>query len=158
MKRNYIPVRDSILVEVPKKQFQNVTDSGIVIAMIEQDFLYGKVLAVGTGAWRETQERYLEKTEDNKWVYHFIDVEPGDLIVFEKTVFQIYDFENRNVVQNTVVLEEDNENQICLIKSYDVKLKIDSYSDVESNHMHGYMFSGMTPKKVKLQSKKGIDW
>lgn len=156
MNREYEPLNENVLIRAPKHQQNNKTNSGIVIAMVEQDIMYGEVLKVGPGCWRETQEWYMEKDENNKKVFRYVDVVPGDLVVWDKTFFHIYNLKERNRVENSVLLEEDEEYFYYLVRANDILLTMDSYDEVKN--IHGYLFSACSPKSVKLNSQKGKNW
>lgn len=139
--REIIPLNDSVLVRMENKPDEVITKTGIYIAGIEQDYYIAEVIAVGPGSWEFNKE-----TEKEEFIP--TDVQPGDIVVMEKNFHHVYDFKNRNRVENTVQVDtsDDKKYNYYITKSKDIYLKFDSMEETQNIDLYGELYSVMSVK------------
>jgi len=139
--REVIPLNDNVLIRMKNKSDEVITKTGLYIVGVEQDYYIAEVIAVGPGIWKYNSESKKEK---------FIptEVEPGDIVVLEKDFYHIYDWKNRNRVEDTIRVDksDDKEYTYYLTKSKDIYFEFDSWEEAESLDLYGELYSVMEVK------------
>ena len=138
--REVIPLNDNVLIRMKNKPDEVITKTGLYIAGVEQDYYIAEVIAVGPGIWRYNKK--------GKEIFIPTEVEPGDIVVLEKDFYHIYDWKNRNRVEDTIRVDksDDKEYTYYLTKSKDIYFEFDSWEEAESLDLYGELYSVMEVK------------